>query len=222
MDVHSDTDKYIQMIQNQKETLKKAKKRKGQRPRDWKPRQELYLRFMMALLSGTQRERGHMLYSSFVPPAYLPCTTPFTELRCVGIRDLQLETHHRGTYIVLRAITPPNRMTGIVVLVEDDRNDVVLLQLYQQEEEDTRAAVDIVNVGTILLVKEPYFKVMASGDYGLRVDHLSDVIHVDKDDDTIPAAWRPRVHEVELSAESLKLKGNSAMGEGKYWQAIKE
>ena len=112
------------MIQNQKETLKKAKNRKGQRPRDWKPRQELYLRFMMALLSGTQREGGHMLYSSFVPPAYLPCTTPFTELRCVGIRDLQLETHHRGTYIVLRAITPPNRMTGIVVLVEDDRNDV--------------------------------------------------------------------------------------------------
>jgi hypothetical protein len=111
-------------------------------------------------------------------------------------------------------------MTAIMVLVEDDRADVIMLQLYQQEEEDIRDAGNIVNVGTILLVKEPYFKVMASGEYGLRVDHLSDVIHVNEDDPGIPETWRPRVLEVECSAESLKIKGNAAMREGKYWQAI--
>jgi hypothetical protein len=222
MDVYNDTDQHIQMLQNRKQTLQKAKKRKGQRPRDRKSREELYLHFMMALLAGAQRERRNMMYSSFVPPTYLPCTTPLAELRRVAIQDLQLETHHRGTYLLLRAITPPSRLTGIVILVEDHRADVVMLQLYYQEEEDSRETTDIVNVGTILLVKEPYFKVMASGDYGLRVDHLSDVIHVDQDDPRIPETWRPRVIEVELSADSLKMKGNSAMGEGKYWQAITE
>lgn len=208
------------MIQNQKQTLQKAKKRKGQRPRDRKSREELYTGFMMALLAGAHRERRNGMYSSFIPPAYLPCTTPLAELRRVAIQDLQLETHHRGTYLPLRAITPPSRMTGIMILVEDHRADVVMLQLYNQEEEDTRETTDIVNVGTILVVKEPYFKVMASGEYGLRVDHLSDVIYVDKDDPEIPEAWRPRLIEVELSADSLKRKGNFAIGEGKYWQAI--
>ncbi|KAF2801437.1 uncharacterized protein BDZ99DRAFT_577577 [Mytilinidion resinicola] len=222
MDVHNDTDRYFQTLQNQKETLQKAKKRQGQRPRDWKPREEMYLGFMMALVAGEQRERRDTMRSSFIPPAYLPCTTPLAELRRVTIRDLQLETHHRGTYLLLRATTPPRRITAIMVLVEDDCADVVMLQLYQQEEEDTRETADIVNVGTILLVKEPYFKVMASGEYGLRVDHLSDVINVDKDDPRIPGAWRPRALEVELSAESLKIKGNSSMGKGKYWQAITE
>jgi len=222
MDVYNDTGQFFHVVQRHKQILQKAKKRKGQRPHDRKSREELYPGFMMALLAGGQREQRGMMHSSFIPPAYLPCTTPLAELRRVGIRDLQLEIHHRGTYLLLRAITPPSRMTGIMVLVEDDHADVVMLQLYHQEEEDTREATDIVNVGTILLVKEPFFKVMASGEYGLRVDHPSDVIHVDKNDPRTPAAWRPRVLEIELSAESLKLKGNSAMGEGKYWQAIIE
>jgi hypothetical protein len=220
MDVHNDIEQFLHGIQNQKQTLQNAKKRQGQRPLDRKPREEMYLGFMMALLAGARRQQPHEIHSSFIPPAYLPCTAPLAELRRVAIRDLQLETHHRGRYLLLRAITPPRRMTGIIVLVEDHCADVVMLQLYQQEEEYERGTADIVNVGTILLVKEPYFKVMASGEYGVRVDHLSDVIYVNKDDPTLPDIWRPRVLEVGLSAESLKVKGNSAMREHQYWQAI--
>jgi hypothetical protein len=135
------------------------------------------------------------------------------------IEDLQLETHHRGTYLLLRSITPPNRMTGIIVIVEDERGDVVPLQLYQQDEENTRKATDIVNVGTVLLVKEPFLKVMASGEYGLRVDHLSDVISLHEYDSMIPKAWRTQT--TQLSAASLKAEGNTAVGKGDYWQAIK-
>lgn len=67
-------------------------------------------------------------------------------------------------------------MTAIMAVMEDENGDVILLQLYQQEDERNRAAADIIKVCTILLVKEPYFKVMGDGEYGLRVDHLSDVI----------------------------------------------
>ncbi|KAH8725331.1 hypothetical protein GQ44DRAFT_749719 [Phaeosphaeriaceae sp. PMI808] len=222
MDVHDVTDQYSQMIESQKKTLIKAMKRQGQRPRDWEPRSLAYLKFMISCTATVSCDQRSTIHSSFIPPSYLPCTAPLAELRPIRIRDLQLEIHHRGTYLLLRAITPPNRMTAIMVLVEDDRADVVSLQLYQQETEDTREASDIVNVGTILLVKEPYFKTMASGAYGLRVDHLSDVIHVNEDDPRVPEEWRPRVLEVECSADSLKIKGNVAMGEKRYWQAIKE
>ena len=127
-----------------------------------------------------------------------------TELRHVAIKDLQLETHHRGTYLLLRSITPPRRMTAIMAVMEDKNSDVIMLQLYQQEDEGKRAAADIVNVGTILLVKEPYFKVMGDGDA------------------RIPKAWQPRLIEIERSAESLKIKGNLSMMESRYWDAITE
>ena len=78
---------------------------------------------------------------------------PMAELRYVVIKDLQLKTHHRGTYLLLRSITPPSRMTAIIALMEDENSDVMMLQLYQQEYEDNCAAADIVNVGTIFTSK---------------------------------------------------------------------
>jgi len=113
-------------------------------------------------------------------------------------------------------------MTAIMALFEDEMGDVVLLHLYQQEDEGARKAVDIVDVGTTLLVKEPYFKVTGDGEYGLRVDHLSDVVQLSECNFMIPDKWRPRVIEMVRTAESLKLKGNAAVGEHKYRDAITE
>lgn len=180
------------------------------------------MEFMMARISMEQRKQNHALHSSFIPPAYLPCTTPVAQLTPILIRQLTLETHHRGKYLLLRAIVPPNRMTGIIVLAADQTEDVVVLQLYQQEDEDTRPASDVVDNGTVLLVKEPYFKVMASGDYGLRVDHLSDIVHVQKGDSVLPKKWIVPHSGAEETAETFKSKGDSAIGAGKYWAAIRE
>jgi hypothetical protein len=222
MDVFNVTEQYTQLIASQKLTLQNVKARRGQRPRDRKSRTEAYTKFMMTLVVRRGREEGHMMHSSFIPPAYPPCIADVAELKRVTIENLQLETHHRGTYLLLRSITPPSRMTAVMALMEDEKGDIIMLHLYQQEDDDTRKAVDIVNVGTILLVKEPYFKVMGDGKYGLCVDHLSDVIYVDKYDTRIPEKWRLRLVEVGHTAESLKLKGNAAMGEARYRDAIIE
>lgn len=222
MDVYNVAEQYTQMIDRQKQTLLEAKKRQGQRPRDRKSREEAYGSFMLALMLRRAKAEQHMIHSSFIPPAYPPCVTPIAQLRRIMIKDFQLETHHRDTCLLLRSITPPSRMTAIMALMEDENGDVMMLQLYQQEDEDTRAAMDIIDVGTLLLIKEPYFKVMGDGEYGLRVDHLSDIIHLEKNDDRIPDAWQPRLIEIERSAESLKRKGNQAIQEGRYWDAIKE
>ncbi|KAJ4988889.1 TPR domain-containing protein [Stagonosporopsis vannaccii] len=221
MDVDADISQYLSVIDGQKQLLQKARSRQGQRPRDRKPREQMYMEFMMAHMAVGQCQQGHMIHSSFIPPAYLPCTTPIAQLTPILIRQLTLETHHQGRYLLLRAITPPNRMTAIIVLAADRTEDVAVLQLYQHEDEDARPATDVVDVGTMLLVKEPYFKVMASGDYGLRVDHLSDIVHIEEGHPVLPKEWITHQPESEESAEGLKSKGDSAIGAGKYWEAIK-
>jgi len=69
-------------------------------------------------------------------------------------------------------------------------------------------------------VKEPYFKVMNDGNYGLRVDHLSDVTWLSPDDERIPIGWRARISELEKTAETLKKEGNLALKAGKLNIAI--
>ena len=113
-------------------------------------------------------------------------------------------------------------MTAIMAIMEDENGDVMMLQLYQQEDEVKRPVVDVVNVGTILLVKEPYFKVQGDGEYGLRVDHLSDVVQIKNNDARIPKAWQQRKIPSAYSAESLKTKGNLSMEKKRYWDAITE
>jgi hypothetical protein len=221
MDVQDVGEKHSQLLVQQKQVLERAKKRKGQRPQDWKPKQEIYMSFMVALMARSMhRQDNHMIHTSFVPPSYLPCNTSLAELRSVHVRDLKLETHHRGRYLMVRAITPPNRMTGILVLVEDESEHAIMLQIYQQDDEEIRAASDIVDVETVMILKEPFLKVMASGEYGLRVDHVSDFIIIDDHDSRRPAQWRPRVLDAERSVESLKKNGNEAMSAGKPWVAI--
>ncbi|ELR10159.1 hypothetical protein VC83_00714 [Pseudogymnoascus destructans] len=220
MDAHDVTTQYMEPLRKFKKMLEEAKKRQGERPNDRKPPEYACMRFMMAFGTLGQNKPGHSIHTSFVAPAYSPCIIPVADLKHVTIDELLLETHHRGTCILLRCITPPNRMTAIMVLAEDKNNDVVCLQMYQQENEETRPATDIANPGVVLLVKEPYYKIMSDGEYGLRVDHLSDIVHLKSDDVRIPSDWQPRVIEVEQSAEALKLKGNSAMKKGKFWDSI--
>lgn len=135
MDVYNVTEQYTELINRQKQTLQEAKKRQGQRPRDRKSREHAYGKFMVALMLSGNREQKHLVHSSFVPPAYLPCTAPMTELRHVAIKDLQLETHHRGTYLLLRSITPPRRMTAIMAVMEDKNGDVIMLEPIMTEKD---------------------------------------------------------------------------------------
>jgi hypothetical protein len=111
-------------------------------------------------------------------------------------------------------------MTGILGWVEDESEHVIILQIYHQDGETARTANDIVDIGTVMILKEPFLKVMASGEYGLRVDHLSDIIEIDDYDPRRPSQWCPRVLDAERSIESLKKNGNEAMSAGKYWKAI--
>ncbi|OJK04901.1 hypothetical protein ASPACDRAFT_49254 [Aspergillus aculeatus ATCC 16872] len=209
---------YFQLLQTQKRNLQNAKSRKGQTPRRTKTRNEIIMQFMFRQMMGNLGPvEPHNLRSSFVPPAYHPSVAALRELKKTRIHNLTLETHHRGLYLLVRAVTPTDRMTAIMAVVEDEAGDVVMLQLYNQEK--SLATDGRLVEGTVMVIKEPYLKIMADGDYGLRVDHLSDVRFLSDSDPLIPAEWSRRPG-VEASATDWKTRGNDLFAQSAYHLAI--
>ncbi|KAL2040023.1 hypothetical protein N7G274_007426 [Stereocaulon virgatum] len=214
--------RWEQMLQRQKATLQAASKRKGERPKDRKSRAQLVDEFMVRYAATKMRRNSFedLIHSSFIAPPYQPCIASFTELKRIFIKDLRLETHHRGFYALLKVVTPPTTMTAVMAVVGDEIGDGVRLQLYHQKDDEYRKGEEVVQVNKACIIKEPYFKVMGDGDYGLRVDHVSDIIWLPSDDDRLPLAWQPRITELEKDAEALENEGNGALKVGRLHQAI--
>ena len=219
----SHVQRWAQLLANQKIALQAASKRKGERPKDRKSRSQLVQEFMLRSVSNSMvlgRNDLYMIHQSWVPAPYPPSVAPLSTLNKIYIKDLHLETHHRGFYSLLRVATPTATMTAVMTVMEDERDDGVVFQLYQQEDEDHRPGEEVVQIQHVCIIKEPYFKVMNDGGYGLRVDHLSDVIWLSPDDERIPLGWRARISELEKTAEALKDEGNLALKAGKLNVAV--
>ncbi|KAM0159907.1 hypothetical protein ACHAPG_003341 [Botrytis cinerea] len=220
----SDMSQYVQILNRQRMALKAAMRRQGQYPKDMKSRLELIRDFTMhALLERLYwplRQNSNQLHSSFVASTYAPSTTPLNKLKPIHIKDLRLETHHRGSYLLVRASTPPIRMTAIMAIVEDENEDGIQLQLYQQPDERVRPATSVIMKNDVFLVKEPYFKTTSDGGYGLRVDHVSDITYLDAHHNLLPEKWKPTVIDISKTADDWKQEGNDAMEKKQYWKAI--
>ncbi|KAI2900058.1 hypothetical protein CBS63078_7047 [Aspergillus niger] len=210
--------KYMEFLEEQRQILKDVQSRKGQPAKPTKSRDEINKRFIHYYFAETSSPVDkNAIRTSFVPPAYPPSIEALSDLKKALIKDLTIETHHRGSYTLLRAVTPAFRKTGIMAVVEDEEGDVLTLQLYNQDRDlvtDGRL-VD----GTIMLIKEPYLKVMGDGDYGLRVDHLSDIRFILENDPLVPAIWRDE-SEDRGSANSWRKTGNNLYELKEYHLAL--
>lgn len=219
---------YFKLLEQQKKTLQAAQKRKGERPKDAKPRSKVIDDHMMQSMSMYMRQLSpssngnHMIHSSFLARPYMPSVAPFQALKKMPLQDLRLETHHRGLYVLLRVVTPPTRMTAIMAVMEDEAEQAVMVQLYQQEEEKYRPARVSVKKSGVCIVKEPYFKVMGDGNYGLRIDHVSDLIWLSETDDRVPLQWRPQISQLGKTAGEWKSEGNSALKSGDFFDAAEK
>lgn len=215
---------YTQHLNAQKSTLKAAAARTGQLPTDRKTRGELITRqrkaAMQDMMSQFERKEGQV-HSSFLPPPYLPSVESLENLTPIHIKELRLGTHHRGNYLLVRSVTAPNRMTALIVIVEDELLDALTMQLYQQPEENVQTASSIITTGRAFVVKEPFFKVMADGNYGLRIDHISDLVHIDSKHKLWPHNWKAHTDGLVKTANDWKQEGNTAMGIKNCWEAIR-
>lgn len=75
---------------------------------------------------------------------------------------------------VLRSVTPASTATGVTTVMEDENGNVVLLQLFNQDEH--RDGNAIIGEGMVVIVKEPYSKVVGDGKDLIHVDHVCDSV----------------------------------------------
>jgi hypothetical protein len=203
-------------VTKQKKNLQAALLRKGQPPQ-WHTRQMMLSQFLWKLQQKANASQSFNVGTSFVPPPYSPCVTPFSQLTKVMIRDLVLETQHRGKYLLLRCVTPQDRMTAVMAMVEDGVEEMIMLQLYHQDHPD-QPLEEILVPGRTVIVKEPYLKEAATGGYALRVDHVSDVEFLSPTDECIPRKWR--TSPAEKTAAAWKAAGNVHFNKSRYRAAI--
>jgi len=217
----SDIREWAQLLDKQKHALQAASQQRGDLPRDRKPREQLINEFMGRRMANdiAMAQHKYQIHQSWVAPPYPPSIAAMQDLQKLFIKDLRLETHHRGYYVLLRAATPSMVMTAVMVIMEDEKGNGVRFQLYQQKADAYRTAEDVIQEGHLCILKEPYFKVQNDGGYGLRVDHVGDLIWLSVDDERVPAAWKPRISNLEIDAMQLKYEGNLALKAGKPYEA---
>ncbi|KAF4999866.1 hypothetical protein FDECE_11365 [Fusarium decemcellulare] len=215
----SEEDHYLTFMKKVQSAAERAARRKGQLVRDHPPPQLLVASFMMKIHAASispLSSQENVVSTTQVPAPYPPCIVAAEDLKPISIAEMRLETHHRGRKVVLRVLTPPDRMTAVMAIVEDQVATAILLQLYHQPIEAVVPAKEILAPDMVCILKEPFFKCATDGSYSLRVDHPSDVIWLNEGDERIPAKWAPSVIELNKDSKSIRMQGNDAV-QGQQW-----
>ena len=237
---HDLSGQYATLLTNQRRLLEEAKAYKGQKPKASmkRSRQQLEQEFALivrcpAKLSSydktinlkkettkNMRQLGQnsQISSCFVGEAYPPCTLPLSCLVPIRLGDLTLETYHRGRVLIVKTFCKPLCMNAIQNAIEDEFGDVERLSVYNLL--PTVAPSDILPLGAIIAVKEPYYKLTADRGLMVRVDHPSDLVSLKSDNKIVPLRLAPQIIKVTPSALSLKEAGNEAFKRGDWKLAV--
>ncbi len=100
-----------------------------------------------------------------MPPSYPPCVTPFSELKKTTIDSLLGEINHRGTYLLVRSLTPQNRATAVTAIVEDEKGDVHTVRLCYQPDDGE----PLIREDTVMIIKEPFLAMAIDGSLVLHL-----------------------------------------------------
>lgn len=105
------------------------------------------------------------------------------------LNELLVENHHEEKKLIVRTITQPYQGAGVVTIVEDEFGNVEKLGIYNQGDSSILNAVP---EGSVVLIKEPYYKFSGNHDFMICVDHPSDAILLRQgpDDELIPDVFR--------------------------------
>ncbi|THY28402.1 hypothetical protein D6D01_03888 [Aureobasidium pullulans] len=117
------------------------------------------------------------------PDLYPPCA--------VYLNYLRSNTHHRGCYVVLRAIGEPVIKPIVINAVEDETGEVDRLAIHDVCE--LARSRCLLPKDTVVAVKEPFYMMTACGSYEIRIDHPCDLVYLAGED-------KERNYSVSLTA----------------------
>jgi tetratricopeptide (TPR) repeat protein len=143
------------------------------------------------------------------------------DLTPITLSEMLVPNVHLGRYLVCRTINPAHCRLRIMVCVEDSNDDVEELYLYNLVKKFDMIMDDMMPIGTIILLKEPYmnFDSGSSKTY-IRCDSPSDVIFLN-DNSPLLAGTKWFVNYEKSQFKSLKAKGNDMFKHERYHQALK-
>ena len=199
-------------MEGQRERLDKALRRQGERPTDSKETSELIGAHIDASARWIEKKLcgdTFILDSSIIAPYYPPSTAPLDCLRKLCIKDLQLETHHRGYYLMLKTFMCAYKIAGASISLMRDENENMVPASHHFEDTEN------VKFGCLIVIKEPYFTIASDGNYYLRVDHVTDIVQLPHQHQLTPLKFRER----SLDSELWKQKGNKSMEQQNYQYA---
>ncbi|KAK1470116.1 TPR domain-containing protein [Colletotrichum cuscutae] len=131
--------------------------------------------------------------------SYPPSVKSVADLTPMRLDELLVENHHEEKYLVLRTIVQPYPGAGTITVVEDQHGSVDKMALYNQ---GNSTILQSIPEGSMVLVKEPYYRFSGDNDFMLCVDHPSDIVLLrpGPDDALIPELFRA-VPEFETAAD---------------------
>jgi len=174
-----------------------------------------------------KKTQGDAIVAFAVGNPYPPCTISLRDLQPMKLSELKIETHHRGRVLTVKRAAEVVKLTAYswTVVQEEESEDSERLEIWLHKQRHWR---EVLELGEVLTIMEPYFTLSDEGEPTLRVDHPTDLI-VGKDDFDIKDAVDSSVADsVVKSARNCKEEGNAALRQqdlpkshAKYTQGLK-
>ncbi|RUS32747.1 hypothetical protein BC938DRAFT_474439 [Jimgerdemannia flammicorona] len=177
------------------------------------------------------------------------CNASLSSLKRIALSQLSLDEVHRGHVLVCRTIDKPFKIVSVMVEVEDPivighgwstppAVETGRLALYNfANSSGPRSDMSyLIPVGTVLLIKEPYYKLASDGIPTVRCDNPTNVVMVPNDGEDYPILaglrWADRLGVSPLqavrcqsglkieSAGDLQRRGNENLARKDYDAAL--
>jgi tetratricopeptide (TPR) repeat protein len=101
---------------------------------------------------------------------------PLARLKRITIKAMRMELMHKDKYLLVRVLERCFKMSGIMTVVDDPEGSVSIMSLYNYLVSDRVNLDEILPVGTILAIKEPYYKYSNTNSCVIRCDSPSDIV----------------------------------------------
>ncbi|KAF5556652.1 n-lysine methyltransferase SMYD2 [Fusarium mexicanum] len=161
---------------------------------------------------GAPRKTRETMVAYGIGKQYAPSTAKLADLQPMTIKDLRMETHHRGFSLSLHRVSPVSilQASSWAVVKDQSSGEVERLEVFLHTSQFCDNALE---TASDLVIKEPYYTLNAQGDRTIRIDHPSDLIVIAISEN--PESWRDREQYFGrpdlVSPGEYKSKGNDAL-----------
>ncbi|CDZ96391.1 Predicted histone tail methylase containing SET domain [Phaffia rhodozyma] len=153
------------------------------------------------------------------------------KLNRIGLGDMSCRKVHVGSYLLCRIVSRPSRIVGVTFVIQDPAGLAETLAFYNAPIGMTPTGPDLdilFPLGSILAVREPYYKLSSAGAASIRVDSPTGLIWVDEGNALVRGVswkkapfWPEEIwrEKPKKTAEQLKTTGNQLLSAGRLLAA---